>query len=91
MRKKLPSEWCVRVEENSHPLIVHEWRKNLPGRTGTGNWKDAGFITFSGHHTLERPVGCMEITLQEFRILVLKEEPENYIYLIKFLKKLKIE
>lgn len=91
MKKKLPSEWCVRVEENSHPLIVHEWRKNLPGRTGTGNWKNAGFITFSGYHDFERPAGHQEITLKEFKLLVLKEKPDDYTYLIDFFKKLNIK
>lgn len=91
MKKKLPSEWCVRVEENSHPLIVHEWRKNLPGRTGTRNWKNAGFITFSGYHDFERPAGHQEITLKEFKLLVLKEKPDDYTYLIDFFKKLNIK
>lgn len=91
MKKKLPSKWCVRVEENSHPLIVHEWRKNLPGRTGTGNWNNAGYINDDGFHSNYVQPGYMQITLQEFKILVLKEEPENYFYLIEFFKKLNIE
>lgn len=91
MKKKLPSKWCIKVEEKCTPNIIYEWRAQV--RTQSINkaiWNKKGYLDEVGCHTDIKPVDCIELTLQEFKTLVLKEEPENYIYLIEFFRKLNI-
>jgi hypothetical protein len=89
MKKKLPIKWFIRVDEDSQPNIIFEWRKTCK-KVGS-NWKNRGYIGFNGVHHLNPPVGHIEITLEEFRAFVLKEIPPSYKYLINFLNKLNIK
>ena len=92
MKKKLPSKWCIKIEEHCEPEIIYKWRQRV--RTQSTNkaiWRDPGYLDHEGCHTNEKPVDKLELTLQEFKILVLKEEPENYNYLIEIFKRYNIE
>lgn len=88
MKKKLPSKWCVKVGEFHKSDEIYKWRLTSEYRC---TWANSGYLNETGYHSFQKPVDRIELTLQEFRILVLKEEPENYQYLIKLFKKLGIK
>jgi uncharacterized protein YlzI (FlbEa/FlbD family) len=75
----LPKKWCIKVQENSCPGIVREWR--LRPLKNYGNWVDGGYICGdTGYHTGSTknfPIGYTEITLEQFKKYVLKEEKEE--------------
>jgi hypothetical protein len=87
MKKKLPSKWCIKVGEFHKSDEIYKWRLTSEYRWA---WCDSGYLNETGYHTDIKPVGRIELTLQEFKTLVLKEKPENYLYLIEFFRKLNI-
>lgn len=88
MKKKLPSKWCVKVGEFHKSDEIYKWRLTSKYRCA---WANSGYLNETGYHSFQKPVDRIELTLQEFRILVLKEEPEDFSYLIKLFKKLGIK
>ena len=87
MKKKLPSKWCVKVKEFDESDEIYKWR--LTSKYN-GTWVSPGYLNETGYHSWQKPVDRIELTLQEFKILVLKEKLEDYTYLIEFFKKLNI-
>lgn len=87
MKKKLPSKWCVKVKEFDKSDEIYKWR--LTSKYNS-IWVSPGYLNETGYHSWQKPVDRIELTLQEFKILVLKEKLEDYTYLIEFFKKLNI-
>ncbi|MFA5634156.1 MAG: hypothetical protein WC973_03320, partial [Candidatus Dojkabacteria bacterium] len=75
----LPEKWCIKVQENSCPEVVREWRQAL--LKYCGDWLDSGYICGdTGYHTgstKDFPMGYTEITLEQFKKYILKEEKEE--------------
>ncbi len=92
MIEKLPEQWCIRVEQNNKPEEVYEWRKSL-NRTfyNADKWKTSGYINEIGSHSYDNYINRTELTLNDFKKLVLNQPPDNYNYLITLLKKLNIK
>jgi hypothetical protein len=90
MIEKLPEQWCVRVEENSQPEIIREWRTKQKGHEN--QWRNKGYLDNTGYYYTNNKPDVIEISLNDFKKLVLGENiSENYDYLIKLLKTLKIK
>jgi hypothetical protein len=59
----LPEKWCIKVERNSQPKEVRQWRGC--------DWKDGGYINRSGAWLPRPHSGYTEITFEQFKQYVL--------------------
>lgn len=64
----LPEQWCIRVEGNdANNKEIFSWRKQL--------WYGSGYIDCNKWWTNKISVNYTEITLEQFKKYVLKEQP----------------
>jgi len=91
MIEKLPKQWCIKVEEDNTPIEVLKWRIYDKDRRGSGIWNCNGWIDNTGYCSSYLPLDCDEISLNDFKRLVLNQPPDNYNYLITLLKNLNIK
>ena len=81
MKKKLQSKWCIKVKKFDEYDEIYKWRFTSEHRC---IWQHPGYLNEPGYYSWQKPVDRIELTLQEFRMLVLKEKSEDYTYLIEF-------
>ena len=66
--KELPEKWCIKITPESKAALS-KWRT-----AGKGLYTDTGYCSHNGGYwTSNFPVGCTEITFDQFKELVLKE------------------
>lgn len=91
MRTKLPKHWCVKfTEENKEVFRNNTFEPVIYVDGVIGRYFCGEDYRFKYHSAT---VYGTEITFEEFKHLVLKQEPpkENYKYLTTFLRKLNIK
>jgi len=76
MRTKLPKRWCIKNTDNclkphAYQIPNNTWRCNSLGSYYF--YKDNGWFDFEDD---VKPKGYIEITLEEFKILVLGIKPQ---------------
>ena len=59
----LPKKWCIKVDRNNSPSIVHKWRNS--------NWGKSGYISYNKWHNDTKIADQTEISLFEFERYVL--------------------
>jgi hypothetical protein len=69
MLKKLPQNWCIKVNADCKPTEVYNWRITNSSR---GGWDTPGYID-SEFWWSDIIHDCTEITLEDFKRLVLKQ------------------
>lgn len=66
--KELPEKWCIKITPESKAALS-KWRT-----AGKGLYSDTGYCSHNGGYWSENfPVDCTEITFDQFKELVLKE------------------
>jgi len=68
----LPEKWCVKVQSNNKPEEIAIWRENKT----PSSWSNPGYLDFSGWHHMEIQNDLTEITFDQFKKYVLKENIE---------------
>lgn len=95
---EIPKKWCIKLKD--HYDVINNWGKEyFTPITGWGNlarhntYLRCNFKTNDCTST-EDVTGYYEITFEEFEKYILNKQidvPEDYTYLVKFLKKLGIK
>jgi len=68
---ELPSKWVIKVSSNSEPKEVRQWRDKI--HRGASSWTNSGYIDSTGTWNSSNWQNSTEITLEQFKKFVLKE------------------
>lgn len=94
---KLPEYWCIANTDE----IITEWFAKKYNEPEILRWGSYDYIGYDEANCYSGVHGCgnignflknnVEISLEDFKRLVLNKNPEDVTYLIKFFKKLNIK
>ena len=62
----LPEKWCIKIQTNGFPKEVAQWRKS--------SWSNPGYMFYNGMWDDDNRIGHEEITFDQFKKYVLKED-----------------